>query len=92
MSANPKGHSLVSICADSLSKSKMDTLMGSELPPFLAHRSAKDKECVTLWAAHRAHGLRVFVQKQVCCGPAWPPLKINSFWGFIITPSGSEAI
>lgn len=68
MSPNPgsKGRFLVSICADSLSNSEVETLMGSELPSFLAHRSAKDKVCVTvtLWEAHRAHGLRVFVQSR----------------------------
>lgn len=26
------------------------------------------------------------------CAPAWPPLKRNSFWGFVFTPSASGAI
>lgn len=43
-----KGRFLVSIRADSLPKSEMETLMGSELPPVLAHRSAKDSVCVTV--------------------------------------------
>lgn len=46
--------------------------MGGELPSFLAHGSAKDNVCVTVspWEAHRAHGLHVFVQEQLCSSVA----------------------